>query len=244
MLTVTDCDPSGYQMSVSIARKLQALRDLEFPTLDFDVIHVGLTPDQVRRFELPSSPLSENDKRKARWIERMGVEQTEVDSLLALHPGALAQMVRDALAPYYDPTLVRRASGAESLWRAEAHRAIQDKIANDPRLSARREEIEARASDASARIEALTAEAETLNAEAERINAEAERINAEAERINAEIARHQPRVVGPRSRDRPRPPGHPSSRASRPADRWTRHGAVVGMGLDRSHAAIEGAQGL
>ena len=41
VLAVCDCDPSGYQMAVSIARKLQALTDLYFPTLDATVIHVG-----------------------------------------------------------------------------------------------------------------------------------------------------------------------------------------------------------
>ena len=46
VLCVTDCDPSGYQMAVSIARKLQALIDLYFPTLHATVIHVGLTPAQ------------------------------------------------------------------------------------------------------------------------------------------------------------------------------------------------------
>ena len=31
MITVSDCDPAGYQMPVSIGRKLQAFRDLLFP---------------------------------------------------------------------------------------------------------------------------------------------------------------------------------------------------------------------
>jgi hypothetical protein len=31
MFTLTDCDPAGRQMPVSIGRKLQALRNLEFP---------------------------------------------------------------------------------------------------------------------------------------------------------------------------------------------------------------------
>jgi hypothetical protein len=184
---VTDCDPSGYQMAVSIARKLQALRDLKFPSLDFDVIHVGLTPDQVREFGLPSSPLSENEKRKARWTERMGVEQTEIDSLLALHPGALARLVRDALAPYFDPTLHRRVRRAEASWRDEAEAAIQERIEGDADLAASLAEIEARASAATARIETLAAEAERVNEAAERINAEGDDIQSEIESINAAL---------------------------------------------------------
>ena len=176
---ITDCDPSGYQMAISIARKMQALCDLKFPSLKVDVIHVGLTPDQVREFGLPESPLSDKDKRKARWKERMGVEQTEIDALLTLHPGALEQMIRDALAPYFDPTLAQRARDAERQWRAEA--AIQDLIDDDPELAASLAEIEARAQAVSERIV-------TLKAETERIGEAADEINAEAASINAKIA--------------------------------------------------------
>ena len=189
VLTVTDCDPSGYQMPVSIARKLQALRDLEFPALDVDVIHVGLTPDQVQSFALPSSPLSDKDKRKARWIERMGVEQTELDSLLALHPGALARLVRDALAPYFDPGLGERVDSARGQWRDEAvgviNAALEEARSKDDSELA---EIEARATDVSARIEALEDEAENLRAAAVQINDEAEALAAEIADINAELA--------------------------------------------------------
>jgi hypothetical protein len=158
LFCITDCDPSGHQMTISIARKMQALRDLQFPTLDVDVIHVGLTPDQMREFGLPSSPLSDNEKRAGRWTELMGVEQTEVDSLLALHPGALAQMLRDAIEPYFDPTLDERVSAAGPAWRGEAGAAINEAIGGDPDLAARLAEIEARAEDIRQKIEALDAE--------------------------------------------------------------------------------------
>src|SRR4029077_17252798 len=63
IFTLADCDPAGHQMPVSIGRKLQALRDLEFPELDFEVIPVALTVDQVRAMHLPSTPLKETEKR-------------------------------------------------------------------------------------------------------------------------------------------------------------------------------------
>jgi hypothetical protein len=47
MLTLSDCDPAGHQMPVSIARKLQAFHDLFFPNLRFEVVRVALTPEQV-----------------------------------------------------------------------------------------------------------------------------------------------------------------------------------------------------
>jgi hypothetical protein len=48
LFTAADCDPAGRQMPVSIARKLQAFRDLFFPNLRFEVVPVALTPEQVR----------------------------------------------------------------------------------------------------------------------------------------------------------------------------------------------------
>ena len=53
VFTLTDCDPAGYQMSVSIGRKLQAVRDLEFHDLEFEQVPVALTVEQVREQGLP-----------------------------------------------------------------------------------------------------------------------------------------------------------------------------------------------
>ena len=47
VFTVADCDPSGCQMPVSISRKLQAFRDLLFPSLRFEIVQAALTIDQV-----------------------------------------------------------------------------------------------------------------------------------------------------------------------------------------------------
>ncbi len=201
------------------------------------LIHVGLTPDQVRSFELPSSPLSEKDKRKARWVERMGVEQTEVDSLLALHPGALARMVREALAPYFDPTLDERVRAAERAWGTEARNVISENIAAVPDLADRMAEIEARASDISARIEALETQAERIQG----ICRGDQRRGRDAQ---SRDRRHQRRASGAYGRDRSRPAGRSRGRPSGPPDRWTEHGAVGGVELDRGDTTPEGAKGL
>jgi hypothetical protein len=50
VLYFADCDPSGFQMAISVSRKLQALHDLEFDELDFQVHQVALTPAQVREY--------------------------------------------------------------------------------------------------------------------------------------------------------------------------------------------------
>ena len=102
VFTVTDCDPAGWQMPISIGRKLQALRDLCFPNLQFEVVPVALTVDQVRELDLPSTPLKETEARADKWREAFGVEQTEIDALATLQPQVLREMVEEALAPYFE----------------------------------------------------------------------------------------------------------------------------------------------
>jgi hypothetical protein len=189
---VTDCDPSGWQMAVSIARKLQALRDLEFPTLDVRVIHIGLLPDHVRRFRLPESPISDKEKRKARWKERMGVEQTEIDALLALHRGALGQMIRDAFAPYFDPTLAARVREAESARRAEAMDTIEEALDEAERAWQAEDDSDGEADDNSlpglkARAEAVSARILELNDDVERAKEAAAHIDADGDDIRDEV---------------------------------------------------------
>ena len=58
VLCFSDCDPSGWQMPISIGRKLQAFKALLFPDLEFQVRRVALLPEQVRAHGLPSTPLS------------------------------------------------------------------------------------------------------------------------------------------------------------------------------------------
>lgn len=120
----SDCDPSGWQMPVSVARKLQALKVLSFPQLDFQVHRVGLTPDQVRLYGLPSTPLKDTEKRADRWQEATGVQQTEIDSLAALQPDLLRQIAGEAIGPFFDDTLTERVVEARRRWIAEAQQIL------------------------------------------------------------------------------------------------------------------------
>jgi hypothetical protein len=108
VLCIADFDPSGHQMPISIAWKLELLRLKEFPELRFHVVRVGLTLAQVKRHRLPSTPLKETEKRADRWESEHGRAQTEIDALLALRPHALDQIVTEAVLQYFDPTLDRR----------------------------------------------------------------------------------------------------------------------------------------
>src|SRR5215213_3484991 len=120
VLYFADCDPSGWNMGVEVSRKLQALKILHFPDLEFEVHRAALTPDQVRDFDLPSSPLKPEEKRGDKWRAAWGIEQTEIDALATLRPELLRQVASDALAPFYDLELAGRVTAARQDWIDEA----------------------------------------------------------------------------------------------------------------------------
>jgi hypothetical protein len=132
MFTLSDCDPSGWQMPVSIGRKLQAFRDLFFRNLRFEVVPVALTPDQVKAENLPSAPMKETEKRADRWRDEFGIDQTEIDSLTTPARRAILQrMLRQAFKPYIDPTLARRVHEAHADWDIRAEAAVEEQIDAD-----------------------------------------------------------------------------------------------------------------
>jgi hypothetical protein len=116
VLYFADCDPSGHNMGIEVARKLQAFKILHFPELEFEVHRAALTVDQVRQFDLPSTPLKPEEKRADKWREAWGVEQTEIDALATLRPELLRQVARDAIAPFYDSDLAERVAAARQEW--------------------------------------------------------------------------------------------------------------------------------
>ena len=133
-----DADPGGWQMAISVSRKLQAFAAL-LGDFDFTVYRVALTPDQVKAYGLPSTPLKESEKRADRWRREMGTEQTEIDSLASLQPDLLRQIAMRAIAPFYDTGLARRVREARQQWLREAT-AIITRDSNSEELSRARED--------------------------------------------------------------------------------------------------------
>lgn len=120
-----DCDPAGYQMSVSIGHKLRALRESIFPNLSFRLIPAALSVEQVKTLGLPSTPLKETERRASGWRDRYGVEQTEIDALATLRPDELRRIVAETVDPFFDRTLANRVRLARDHWEAEAQRAFE-----------------------------------------------------------------------------------------------------------------------
>jgi len=155
VLYFSDCDPAGWQMGVSVCRKLQAFRTRHFPALDYEVRRVALTPDQVREYGLPSTPLKETEKRADKWRAAMGVEQTEIDALATLRPDLLRQLARDACRPYFDTTLEGRVHHARQAWLAQAQAAVDAQLDADT--------LERIRGQAAARLTEMRAEIDELN---------------------------------------------------------------------------------
>lgn len=147
-----DCDPAGWQMPISVSRKLQAFRAIGYD-FEFQVHRVGLTPNHVREYSLPSAPLKDTEKRADGWTQAMGVQQTEIDALAALQPGLLDQMARDAIAPFFDATLARRVARAERDWLRAARQAVEDQT--DVDLGPLREQAGAQLAEKEAEIQAI-----------------------------------------------------------------------------------------
>ncbi len=126
----SDCDPSGWQMGISVSRKLQALSELLGP-FEFEVHRVALTPDQVRELGLPSTPLKATEKRAAKWEARTGTRQTEIDAAIALRPAELEQIAREALGPFFDHTLAGYFEQYRQEWEDEAQEVIDSGLDGD-----------------------------------------------------------------------------------------------------------------
>jgi hypothetical protein len=157
VFVLADCDPAGHQMAVSIGRKLQALRSLCFTKLEFEVVPVALTVQQVRDLGLPSTPLKETEKRADKWREAFGIEQTEIDALATLRPRDLETIVEAAIEPYFDSSLRSRVRVAKRDWEGQAQEALEEQI-DSVALDAIRER-------AAEKLEEMRTELESINSQ-------------------------------------------------------------------------------
>src|SRR5208337_4598427 len=140
--TFSDFDPAGWQMPVSIGRKLEALRDFQFPNLRAEVVPVSLTLDQVIAERLPTTPVKAKENRRDEWDEAFGPAlreaglaagsqpaQVEIDALAVIRPEVLTRITHEKIALYRDETVGRRKSAAEARWYRAAYSRIEAQTA-------------------------------------------------------------------------------------------------------------------
>ena len=107
ILYVSDYDPAGVGMPISVARKVEFYQQEreEYAALDIRLKPIILTAEQVREYQLPRAPVKDSDLRKANWQATHGKGATELDALEALRPGVLAGIVSEAISAYRDKRL-------------------------------------------------------------------------------------------------------------------------------------------
>jgi hypothetical protein len=108
ILYISDFDPAGQSMPVSVARKIEHRLRLKGLDLDIQVRPVALSLEQCRQYRLPRTPIKTTERRRAGFEQRFGEGATELDALEALHPGELAQILRREIGRYFDTGLDQR----------------------------------------------------------------------------------------------------------------------------------------
>jgi hypothetical protein len=105
---VSDFDPAGQSMPVSVSRKVEYFVRTLGLTADVRVFPVILTLEQVQYYQLPRTPIKETERRRGGFEDRYGEGAVELDALEALYPGELQHLIRQCISSYYDTTLPER----------------------------------------------------------------------------------------------------------------------------------------
>ena len=126
---ISDFDPAGDGMPFQVARQIEYWLHSYAPEADIALQPLALTRAQVQEYKLPRIPVKDTDRRKTSFEDRYGEGAVELDALEALHPGVLATIVRQAVAPYRDMRLASRLANAEATARAEVTAAWEDAVA-------------------------------------------------------------------------------------------------------------------
>jgi hypothetical protein len=113
ILYLSDFDPAGAGMPVSVARKIEFLLRRDDLDLDIQVRPVVLTAEQCERYRLPRTPIKETETRGATFEARYGEGATELDALEALHPGELHSILVQEIERYHDDDLADRIAEVE-----------------------------------------------------------------------------------------------------------------------------------
>jgi hypothetical protein len=157
ILYISDFDPAGDDMPVGVARQIEYWLQQYAPNAAIKLTPLALTRAQVMDYRLPRIPIKEEDRRKSGFETRHGEGAVELDALEALYPGALAEVVREAILSYRDLTLERRISDVAHNAREEADQACHDETADLRHEVATLEaQIQAVLSRYEGRLEALT----------------------------------------------------------------------------------------
>jgi len=113
-----DFDPSGEDMVRDLTDRIERYGDVAV-----DVRKVALTPEQIRKYQLPPAPTKKTDARAAVFIERHGDACVELD---ALDPYVLRDLVSSAIHQLYDPVIASKAEEVEEEGRKKVMEILEE----------------------------------------------------------------------------------------------------------------------
>ena len=114
-----DHDPSGVNAHESIETTLKAM--LPYNELHFD--RLGVTEQQIKRWNLPSRPTKKDDSRAAAWGDKRSVE------LDAIEPNRLRTLVRNAIERHMSAAERNRLREGEAADRARIRELSEEEAA-------------------------------------------------------------------------------------------------------------------
>jgi len=100
ILYVGDHDPSGLDMIRDIETRLN-----KFRFYDFEIVHVALTMEQIKKYNPPPNPTKMTDPRAWRYTNQHGQSSWELD---ALEPKVLKEIVKDAVKNHLDEKIFKK----------------------------------------------------------------------------------------------------------------------------------------
>ena len=156
---VSDFDPSGDAMPISVARQIEYYLNQYAHGRDVKLTPLVLSRDQVLEYDLPRKPIKPSDARRDDFQDRRGHGAVELDALEALHPGVLRRLVDQALDAYHDDGLEERLAVAK----AEAADAVGE--AWQEATTEAREEVERLAKQAKEITDNYRQKVDELNAQ-------------------------------------------------------------------------------
>lgn len=121
---VSDFDPAGECMPVSVARKIEYFVRTYGIQQDIKLIPLMLTAEQCKEYDLPRTPIKDTELRKDGFEDRHGAGATELDALEALYPGQMRKIIEQAIEPYFDVQAWNEAIRANRELQAEVRKYL------------------------------------------------------------------------------------------------------------------------
>lgn len=136
ILYISDFDPAGASMPVSVARQIEYWIQRYLPNADIRLKPIILTANQIDRYRLPRVPIKDSDLRKGNFETVYGTGAVELDALEAIRPGEFTHIVEQEISAYRDEELREQVD--------DAYRDATDMLdrEHERRLDAHQERLE------------------------------------------------------------------------------------------------------